>query len=238
MSVAVTYKPWDAHFFGFKTGDLSFTGTATALITALQQLKYDGYQLLYWKISDTNQENINIAEQLHLFKGDIKVLYTFNVDELINEPKQQIEIKLWDGSISDGLIELGIESGRYSRFKKDPVFPSGSFERMYTEWVKQSLDGTMGDEIYYIGEPANIKAFITIAYHQTHAEIGLIAVDENFRKQGYGTAMTIFAKNKTKQHNLPALLVATQHQNKEACLLYEKCHAKIISIEHIYHIHL
>ncbi len=238
MPATVTYKPWDSNFFGFKTGDLSFTGTAAELIMALQQFKHDGYQLIYWKIIDDNQHNINVAEQLQLFKGDIKVVYAFSISEFTNNTIPQNEIKLWNGSISDGLIELGIESGRYSRFKKDPVFPSGSFERMYTEWVKQSLAGAMGDEIYYIGEPTNIKAFFTIAYHQSHAEIGLIAVDEHFRKQGYGTAMTTFAKNKTIEHQLSTLIVATQHQNTEACMLYEKCNAKIISIEHIYHIHL
>lgn len=238
MSDLITYKPWDSNFFGFKTGDLAFMGTAAELNIALQQFKHDGYQLIYWKIEDSNQHNLNVAEELHLFKGDVKVSYSFEINEPASLLPIPYEIKLWQGSITDGLIKLGIESGRYSRFKKDPEFPAGSFERMYAEWIKQSISGSMGDEIYYIGEPENIKAFITLSYTASQAEIGLIGVDAQLRNQGYGTALINFVKNQTLLKKLPLLIVATQMQNNEACCLYEKCKGKINSIHHIYHIHL
>lgn len=236
MAVTVTYKPWDSNFFGLKTGEIYYTGASYNFKTVLQELKTDGYQLLYWKVLPTETENIETAKALSIFQGDIKVEFQFNAK--LQKLNPNFSIQLWKGNITNAVIELGIESGRYSRFKNDPLLPSGSFERMYTEWVKQSIHGSMGNELYFIGDEDHVKGFITLSYLKTHAEIGLIAVDRKNRKNGIGTSLIEWAINKTAELNLNKLTVVTQQQNISACKLYEKCGGDIFKREYIYHIHL
>ena len=136
------------------------------------------------------------------------------------------------------LQSLGITSGEFSRFKTDPKMPNGIFEKMYTEWVKQSVQGTMGNGIYYIGNETLIKGFVTLQFHPDYAEIGLIAVHENYRKQNIASNLIHFAAYIAYSHNLKNVHVATQLANIPANNLYTKCGGTIISSENIFHIWL
>jgi dTDP-4-amino-4,6-dideoxy-D-galactose acyltransferase len=118
----------------------------------------NNYRLLYWKIPTSNEANNRLAAAENLFLGDTKMVYQIPaVANLSPEIKQQVHS--WNQPPNEQLISLGITSGEFSRFKTDPKMPNGIFEKMYTEWVKQSVQGTMGNGIYYIGNETLIKRF-------------------------------------------------------------------------------
>ena len=116
--------------------------------------------------------------------------------------------------------------------------PNGFFEKMYTEWVKQSVQGTMGNVIYYIGNETLIEGFVTLQFYPEFAEIGLIAVHENYRKQNIASNLIHYATYIAYSNNLKNVHVATQLANIPANNLYTKCGGTIISSENIFHIWL
>ena len=109
---------------------------------------------------------------------------------------------------------------------------------MYREWVLQSLNGNMGDDIYYIGDVNDPLAMITLSIKSQFAEIGLIAVKQEYQQQGFGKLLVEFAAYITFENKLNRLIVATQLSNLPAIKLYEKCGGEIIKQENIYHIWL
>lgn len=230
-------KKWDSDFFGFKTGELHFSGNNEEFSQMLRTASDNNYRLLYWKIPTNNIENNQLAAVENLFLGDTKMVYQIPaVANLSPEIKQQVHS--WNQPPNEQLISLGITSGEFSRFKTDPKMPNGFFEKMYTEWVKQSVQGTMGNVIYYIGNGTLIKGFVTLQFHPDYAEIGLIAVHENYRKQNIASNLIHYAAYIAFAHNLKNVHVATQLANIPANNLYTKCGGTIISSENIFHIWL
>ena len=234
---AITHKTWDSNFFGFKTGDLDFSGDAETLSQLLAEASADGYQLLYWKIPPSDFRSQEAAQQLNFFKGDTKVIYSLPLDLQLQAPSE-LQINSWTATPNNELIQLGISSGRYSRFKLDEKLPQGTYEKMYAEWVLQSVNGHMGDELFYIASENHIIGLITLKYDNQIAEIGLVAVDENYQQKGYGKQLVQFTAWHSQNKNVSALLVATQLENLAANKLYAACGGEIILVEHIYHIWL
>lgn len=234
---AITHKTWDSNFFGFKTGDLDFSGDAETLSQLLAEASADGYQLLYWKIPPSDFRSQEAAQQLNFFKGDTKVIYSLPLDLEVHTPGE-LQIKNWNETPNNELIQLGISSGQYSRFKSDEKFPQGTYEKMYAEWVLQSVNGHMGDELFYIASDNQIIGLITLKYDNQIAEIGLVAVDEHHQQKGIGKQLVQFAIGQSQNKEMAALLVATQLENLAANKLYAACGGEIILIEHIYHIWL
>ena len=230
-------KKWDTEFFGFKTGELQFSGNKEEFDQMLHNASDNNYRLLYWKIPTNNEANNRLAAAENLFLGDTKMVYQIPANsnllpEIINQ------VHNWNQPPNQQLISLGIASGEFSRFKTDPKMPHGIFEKMYTEWVIQSVQGTMGNVIYYIGNETIIKGFVTLQFHPDYAEIGLIAVDENFRKQNIASNLIHYAAYIANAHNLKNVHVATQLANIPANNLYTKCGGTIMSSENIFHIWL
>ncbi len=230
-------KKWDSDFFGFITGELHFSGNKEEFNQMLRIASENNYRLLYWKIPTNNEENNRLATTENLFLGDTKMVYQIPANQNLL-PEIQEHVRSWNLPPNQQLISLGIASGEFSRFKTDPKMPEGFFEKMYAEWVVQSVQGTMGNVIYYIGNETIIKGFITLQFHSDYAEIGLIAVDEKYRKQQIATQLIQFALDIAANHNLKNVQVATQLANTPANNLYIKCGGTLITAENIYHIWL
>ena len=229
-------KVWDSDFFGFITGELRFLSDLGEFPFALNKAKQDNYRLLYWKIPADEIDTNQFAESEKIFLGDTKIV--FEIPRLEIPPQKINLVKKWTIPANESLIHLGIYSGKYSRFKNDPLLPEGSFEKMYREWVLQSLNGNMGDDIYYIGDVNDPLAMITLSIKSQFAEIGLIAVKQEYQQQGFGKLLVEFAAYITFENKLNRLIVATQLSNLPAIKLYEKCGGEIIKQENIYHIWL
>lgn len=233
----IVLKKWDSDFFGFKTGELHFSGNKEEFNQMLRYASDNNYHLLYWKIPTNNEENNRLATTENLFLGDTKMVYQIPANSnLLPEIIKQVHN--WNQPPNQQLISLGITSGEFSRFKTDPKMPHGIFEKMYTEWVIQSVQGTMGNVIYYIGNETLIKGFVTLQFHSDYAEIGLIAVDAKYRKQQIASQLIQFAVYIAANRNLKNVQVATQFANIPANNLYTKCGGTIISSENIFHIWL
>lgn len=63
--------------------------------------------------------------------------------------------------VSDDLLQLAYESGKYSRFKLDKNLTPKVFTDMYKLWIENSVNGQMADRIYVVEQDNKITAMLT-----------------------------------------------------------------------------
>ncbi len=230
----IEYLDWDSRFFKIKIGK-----TATKELTELQlneiysQKSNCGYDLVYLFC-----KNVHPEIEASIFKNngalvDLKVTYSriINKKQIIALP----EIETYKGPLSSELLNLVLASGHKSRFKKDPIL-TRNFEKLYTQWIKNYMDGNLAKSILVHKTDNSITGFVTLDSFNGIGKIGLIAVDENTRGKGIGRQLLQAAENWYISNNIEQCKVVTQLDNVEACKLYEKFNYSIESIDRIYHI--
>ncbi len=220
---------WDSQFFKLKIGkietDLLTENYFSNLLNLKEKLSFD---LIY--LFSNNIININTKQQI--FLADQKVTYLKNV---CNLPIPTTSIKEYKGAINNDLIQLAIESGHLSRFKKDRKLNS-HFIQFYSTWLKKSLNGQIADKVYVSYLNNKITGFITVSNNKELGKIGLIAVNEKYRGKGFGTQLLAAAENWCRLQNIQTCEVITQLDNFAACRLYENFGYNIKTIQYIYHV--
>lgn len=146
-------------------------------------------------------------------------------------------VMLWDvgRGVTDDLFHLALASGRYSRFKSDKGLPMGSYERLYSRWIEQSVNGTLASDVFCYMVNEIPKGLVTLNNKNGVGTIGLVAVHEDFQHQGIGTAMLSHVIHYARMKQCMKLVVASQLDNVQACRLYEKCGFTVESITDVWH---
>lgn len=220
---------WDSTFFGVRIAKIEISSKEDVIqLASLESKLRPSYDLIYI-FSDPNivvdLENVKLLDK--------KVIFTLNNTSHFTKHPSVIN---WDTSQPyDSLIPLALTSGQYSRFKKDENLPLGSFEKLYSYWIKQSVNRVIANEVFcYIidNEP---KGLLTLDVNSEICSIGLLAVDEHFQHQGIGTTLIRHAISHINDLHCKELIVATQFNNKPACNLYSKCGFSVKSIKNIWH---
>lgn len=221
--------PWDSEFFGMRIAKTSVASRED--IAALSRQEGDlrnHYDLIYL----FSEPDLDIP-----FDGarlvDRKAVFS-SVD--LGQAEACPAVVRWDShETPDSLISLALVSGKYSRFKTDPRFPVGSYERLYTRWIEQSVNGAIATDVFcYMGEDRP-RGLLTLDRHDENNVIGLVAVDENCQHQGIGTALIKHAVSYVHEHRGNRLSVATQFDNGPACRLYSRCGFSLESVTKIWH---
>jgi len=220
---------WDSSFFNINIGKIK-PGCFDAE-TFLQEIRH--FDLIYI-FEFPNSALLPEIERYCNNPVDIKVNYTKPVRDTVSIDKHIVEYL--SELASDELISLGTQSGLYSRFKTDPHFPAGAYEKLYTEWVVRSADKTLADiTLIYQTEEDTIAGFITLALRGAVAHIGLIAVDEASRGKGIGKKLLHAAEYHASKHNFRQLSVSTQKANATAAHLYEQFGFVVEEELNVYH---
>lgn len=219
---------WDSNFFGYEIGKINYQSFDNNSIKEILEKSTD-YKLVYVFVN----EKINHPK----FKlVDEKVTLSINV---FNSKIQDSNITSFDKLTHDfdELKKLAIISGIYSRFKIDQNFSNNEFERLYTEWINQTVtsENTL-DILVYLFED-KIVGFVTLLkVNEKKADIGLLAVNESFRGKGIGSKLLIQAINLCFENGYDELNVVTQQQNLPALNLYQSNKFIISEKKNIYHI--
>jgi dTDP-4-amino-4,6-dideoxy-D-galactose acyltransferase len=232
----VAPKVWDTEFFKFNVGYVLINNiTKFELDSIVDDIKANKYKLVYFFVHPDDETSINTLSKTGIYLVDKKVVYTVN-------------LKNDAGYISDGKIfpinqnhnvnlpnlqPIVLQSGKYSRFNTDKNIPYMFFEKMYTEWMANSLNKKIADEVFVYDN--DIKGFVTIAVKNNIADIGLLAVDEKYRGNSIGTKLVKYVFNYCAGNNVKSINVATQMANKGACVFYEKLGFNISQVTNIYH---
>ena len=221
---------WDSDFFGLRIGR-AFVGSiedSCELAAQKDRLKAD-YDLVY---VFGNQGVEFSCEDATLV--DRKLVYTLSE---CSDVSFDDNVVLWDCDkpVTDALLHLALVSGKYSRFKLDNQFPSGSYERLYSRWIEQSVNHSMATKVFCYMSNAIPIGLVTLHNEDGIGTIGLVAIGERCQHQGVGTAMMRHVISYARKHHCKKLSVATQYDNTPACRLYEKVGFKVESMTNVWH---
>lgn len=231
--------PWDSNFLGFPVGRLvGHSLTTSVLRDTLQAAHDDGWALLYWVVNpdDTQSKAAAQANQLHI--TDRRGLYALEL-----EPAKPLPLPLGVSSttqLSTALTSLAVQSGQQSRFRLDPHFTEGVYERLYVHWIANSLSGEMAHEVLvYRATPDSPETgMLTLRRRPDHVEIGLIAVASTAQKQGIGRQLIQAARQRALAWDCRKIVAVTQLENEGACRFYERQGFHLEGEEHMYHLWL
>ncbi len=217
---------WDSKYFGYEIGKIEidvpeyFQPDELPVITK-------GFNLVYiFSMKPILVDNIDLV------LADKKIQFV-RKSELLQDDFNRIT--KYDHGLSDKLLNLAYESGKYSRFRTDTFFIRNEFQILYFEWIKNSVERCAADEVSVIAEADDLKGFITLSIKNNYAEIGLIAVNPIDRGQGYGSLLIKYAIDWAYKHDCHEIKVSTQDKNKSAIALYEKNGFALSNLTYIYH---
>ena len=237
MSNAYKYLEWDSDFFGYKIARLDVQDITEKEFEVIRlELIKSNIKLAYVFINpdDNNSNYIMTKHKADLV--DTKVTFSINI------PKDfypTINISEYNKAIiSDEILQLSIQSGEYSRYKKDERFINREYERLYTAWITNSIKKIIADEVLVYNENFIYKGVISLKYNKEVATIGILAVDQTLRNKGIGKQLIYEAFNHAKINGCSNMNVSTQSENKIACSFYRKIGFIINKKTNIFHLWL
>lgn len=213
----IDYLEWDSNFFGFSVGKI-IIDNQTDLSQLIKLLQKSSFKIIYIFAQKPSSKRIGELSQFSwLF--DTKLVY--KKQQLTTRALSET-ISRHTGELSEDLRSLAIMSGQFSRFKADPNFKPW-FENLYITWIRKSISGEIADAVFTVKNGNAIIGFISLIKRQLSGQIGLIAVDSQYRNKGYASSLLNCAESWFNKNRCKEISVVTQKENKAACRLYEKC---------------
>lgn len=226
---------WDTNFFGFGVCKVQ-ADHASGVEQAIAGARTAGMKLAYWFVDPDDADAARTATAINAMLVDRKVTYLL---ELGQAAPAAVDARIERATeVSGQLRALALQSGKYSRYKIDPNFGHGAFERMYTIWLERAVAGAIAKDVLVFKEGGRELGFATVGVKNGRANIGLIAVDAEARGKGIGVHLVNTALAKAKEWGIAQIDVVTQKDNAGACRFYERCGFTQEKIEHIYHVWL
>lgn len=226
---------WDSHFFGFGVGRLTgpFESRST-LVAALRAAADSGLHLVYGVSAHAD----SVSHQIALAAGGrlVDTKRTYARDLTMVQPKQlTFDFAESDRISRRQLRSLTLQTAEFSRFRLDPALPAGSWRRMYSAWIRNSLNGQLADEVLVERADGRIIGMITISHDGKRGQIGLFGVNHRWRGQGIGRRLLEAALQRCLAKGCGEILVATQGNNIAACRSYEHAGYSVIDEQDIFH---
>jgi len=225
---------WDSQFFGYPVAKISFgKDGADKLENVFHQINSANIRLTYLYVNPDDLKINRFIEKKGCLLADQKVVFAKTTEKHYNFNTKIIEFQ--ETEINEKILSLALTSGICSRFRIDKKFTNNEFERLYTEWLSNSINKTIAFETLVAMEGSNLIGITTLGVKLDYADIGLVAVDENHRGKGIGYDLIHTADNTAFDMGYEKIKVVTQLKNNEACNLYKKCNFHIEGITNIYH---
>ena len=227
---------WDSKFFKFTVAKIINTRpTLSDLKEILRLLKTQGVKLVYWPAESLWDQDVISALSGQLV--DIKTTYVLDLAKGMPEKLDTSEVSKADEDLQDidDLEDLAIQSGEYSRFALDPNISKEIFFNLYKIWMRKSLSKEIAQEVLLIRQPNKIAGMVTLGEKFGRGDIGLIAVDRQFRGNNYGKKLVYASRDWLVSQEYSEAQVVTQGNNLAACKLYEKCGYSVETVEYYYH---
>jgi dTDP-4-amino-4,6-dideoxy-D-galactose acyltransferase len=239
----ITYLAWDSDFFERKIGRISLS-SAAILEDDLADGKAQGYDLIY--VFSENEIDKKYQDKL----VDIKVIFekglendlTRSVNSLVCGTQNESifafcvpQTEEFDSEEFENLYHLAYISGEYSRFKKDKKIGEDSFQKLYREWVNNSINQQIADYVLVYEKDKKNFGMVTLKLNTDTSVIGLIAVDNAAQGMGIGQQLMAECERISIENNIKTIEVATQELNQKAYQFYQKCGFLVKSRQYVYH---
>jgi len=218
---------WDSNFFDLKIGEFINIDNEKIVI------QDDSFDLVYIKSNfDCPLANINY----NISNQEVKITFAKKLRESNNVSNSCIfnleDVK--DFKIDD-LYNLAFLSGTYSRFFKDSNISVEKFKDLYRKWVDNAVNKTFDDYFIVFKLQQRIVGMLTMKIYEGYAQVGLLAVSEDFKGKGIGSHLLMHAENYCFHQHIFEIRIPTQKENVAACNFYENKKYKIIDEKIIKH---
>jgi dTDP-4-amino-4,6-dideoxy-D-galactose acyltransferase len=225
---------WDSQFFGYPVARVLLDQDGRNNLDILfRKLKSGKYRVTYLFVPPEENGIINRIIKEGGILVDQKTVFSKVTEKHDKLSKNLIELQ--ETEINDNLKKLALQAGLNSRFHLDKNFSNNEYEKLYIEWLIKSIKKELAFKIIVAKRNFDIIGLTTLGGRSNYADIGLVAVDENFRGQGIGCDLVKTADTIACGMGFKTIKVVTQLINKAACRLYEKCNFQIENITNIYH---
>jgi dTDP-4-amino-4,6-dideoxy-D-galactose acyltransferase len=238
VSAVAQLLDWDSRFFGFGVARiLCETPTPDEVRTALDQCRTTGTRLIYWHAPYQDLAAHQLAEQHNAWLADRKVTFVMALGPVATAP---VDAGIVPATMLTPRLEsLAWQSGEYSRFALDKRLPADAFRQLYSQWLRNSLNGNIARAVFTLPDTTGQElGLLTLGEKNGRADIGLLAVDKQARGQRVGKRLVAEARRWAVGAGYAELQVVTQRDNAPACGFYESCGFAISHEEHIYHLWL
>ena len=241
MSASVfRLRPWDSAFFGFPVADLLLRPPLEDIVgeVAITALRTANVRLAYWSLPPGAPPLPAVLATTAWTLADERLTFAAPPAALpAVKPAAVVPLPAGAGW-AEQLTRLAYEAGAYSRFRVDPHMPPGTFERLYTEWVRRSLTLELCEVVFgWCTAAGQLAGFVTVGRDADVAVIQLIAVRADLRRQGVGAALVAAVAQWATRQGLPTVRVATQRANP-AVAFYERTGFRAVQAADIYHLWL
>lgn len=213
---------FDTALFGYPVGRI----IGGNLKEALHEMSKKKIHLGYLFLSADNQKRNSDAIRNGGILVDEKVTYAINIKNSRNHNPAVTSYA--QKTVSRGLLELALESGRFSRFLNDRHFVHNEYKKLYTAWISGAVRRKNAFDVLVYGT----KGMITL---EPEGRIGLFAVGKRYRGRGVGTALVHEALTYFRARGFKQITVATQKRNYIACRFYKHVGGLIQKVETVYH---
>lgn len=149
--------------------------------------------------------------------------------KLLFHPNQVGGIQQFNSTLNQQIVSLALDSGKYSRFKKDTRLNQKEFENLYQHWIEKAID----EDIVLTNK--SLTAMATLSVEEKEASIGLLSVDEKERGKGLGRQLVLAAENEAILSGAETLFIPTQAHNTPACKLYQSLGYTPVQQVYVYH---
>ncbi|HPE97858.1 MAG: GNAT family N-acetyltransferase [Chitinophagales bacterium] len=226
-------QEWESVFFGFRVARIFPPFTFQQATDALLSLTAADFSFLYGFVDPASPEQ-HILEQLGGKVIATRATYSMPVSDIQTPSVARIATQ----NDLPELEILALQSGLYSRYRKDVMFPEVMYEKMYRTWVRNTLEKTFGDEVLVIEEDGTLAGMVTMSKSGQLATVGLFVVLNIFRRQGIGKGLLDAAMEWSRQQGCKELRVITQLENRPACRFYSGRGFELLQVENAVHLWL
>lgn len=238
MSPSYDHLKWDSDFFGFNVARMTMVDfDKIHFLSTLKRLKNKNYRLIYWSLPPSVKVEADMLRRYGGFLADEKVTYLKEIDgtTLIDKASLYSTVSYSAEEPEPTLLKLALESGEFSRFRCDPLFPPDLFEKLYYCWITRAVRKEIAWEVLVVKDMDGTCGVVTLGAKEKRGDIGLLAVSSRARGQGLGKLLMRDAEKSFIKHGYAKVQVVTQKRNIIACRLYESFGYNVEKMENVYH---
>lgn len=231
---------WDSQHFNMNIGiyHVPTQNNSFDLDSLEREAKACHYDVVYVK----SKSPIIELENRQTFR-DERLVYVKNNIRQITPPlwlQEQIQCCISIRSnkhkdITKELIQLALASGEYSRYKLDTRFNEECFEKLYIDWISNSVDKDFATDVLVASVKDEDVGLLTYKISDNTSTIGLLAVAAKHRGLHIGKHL-MHSYQESLPPEVAKLKVVTQGANQIARRYYDSCGYSIEDTSYTYHL--
>lgn len=219
MTAPFTKNEWDSAFFGREIVTLSPNLPLT--------LPLPKCQLLQAKVATDSFPQITALQQCGFQLIETEVLFRLAVPKTVLPTTLSTSMRQAKKAHIASLQAQFSRHFTHSRFRS-PYFSDEENQRFYAKWIENAVKGQFDHACFFEEMNGQISGMVTLRKGNGEGKIGLLAVAEEYQRQGVGKRLLQYAQNWAAQQGLASLSICTQLSNRVAMALYQSANAQYI----------